>query len=160
MKNKTNTTTAETDQNAIGSPYDAFMATVSLMRIAAALGLPKSTINEIIAKAGIISDRGFPLGASCKAIVDHYKGMSEAESAQATKDRNAIIAMQREQTAISLSNEQGKLLPKDAMRRMIEGLFVSMREEIRKCEGLTLDQKKLVTTAMSKATIPDESLTE
>lgn len=160
MKRKTNRPTPEPEQNPDTGRLDAYTLRLPLATLAGFFDLPKTTLQDILGRANVITDGGFSLHDSARAVMNHYKAQAETESTQATKDKNAILAMQREQQAISLANEQGKLLPKDAMRRMIEGLFVSMREEIRKMDGLTLDQKKAVCLVLAKATIPEESLTE
>jgi len=123
-------------------------------KLSAWLQIPLTTIRGILAPLGIAAKDGYDTREAVKAMVNHYRTVSE-KSSRVTQDARA---RQQEADAarseLALAQELGRLIDRDEARRLFEQVIVSYREEVRNLGGLTLEQKKAVLEKLAKLVLP------
>lgn len=142
-------------ENPENRPIDPRELRLPLAELAVHLGIPKSTLQGIALRAEVKGGDGFPVLATAKAAVTHYKTASETEASEATKDDNRKKKSEADLAELKLGRESGALVEVDEMKRLLTSAIVRYREKIRQLPGLTLEQKKDVMEQLATLTLEE-----
>lgn len=97
---------------------------------------------------------GYDVRQAVSAIVAHYRDMSEKVARQTEGDRARKMRAEADDAEVMAAQRIGLLVSRDEMRRLLEGLLVKFREDIRAIPWATLEQKRAICDLVAKMVLP------
>ena len=127
-----------------------------MLALAALYDIPRSSMQDILQRAGVQSDGGYSLQEASKAIVHHFRTKAESDASEDARNRSLKLQAEADMAQLDLAEKVGQLAPVEEVRGMVESFFTQVREAVKKVKspGLTMEHKRDVCDALASIGIP------